>query len=91
MSRVATERVATERWTKIRERGRKRFVLLYGVLGWGVPTALLFTIWNGFAEGWDGLLAKLLISLVIFPIGGIFWGMLMWAFLERVNGRGVGA
>ena len=37
----------TEKWTKIRELGRSKFVLRYGVLGWGVSTAILFSlIWR---------------------------------------------
>jgi hypothetical protein len=84
-------RVATEKWTKLRERGRKQFVLRYGVLGWGVPTAILFTLLGGFQEGWDGVAVKGLIALVIFPLAGILWGRLMWAFFEWMNRREVEA
>lgn len=45
---------SAEKWAKFRERGRSRFVWLYGVLGWGVSTAILFSLWNGFSDGWDG-------------------------------------
>ncbi len=30
-----------EKWAKTREKGKQRFVLVNGVLGWGVTTAIL--------------------------------------------------
>jgi hypothetical protein len=67
----------------MRSGGRRRFVLLYGVLGWGVSTAILFSLWQGYADGWDGFVFKLITALVLFPLGGVLWGRFMWWFMER--------
>jgi hypothetical protein len=68
------------RWLKL---GRKQFVLRFGVLGWGVPTAILFSFARAYEEGWDQLPVLLVISLIMFPLAGILWGCGMWRWLER--------
>jgi hypothetical protein len=80
---------STEKSDKIRKLGRGKFVLRYGVLGWGISTAILFSLIMGFTEGWDGFVFKLIPALIIFPLGGFVWGRLMWAFLERTDKRAV--
>lgn len=74
MSRVPLPKCADKRNTS-----RTQFVRRYGIIGWGVPTAVLWTMLNG----WDGWVVHLLISLAIFPIGGSLLGWLMWALFER--------
>lgn len=74
------ERRAARRARMIK-RGRGSFALRYGVLGWGISTALLFALYQGYAEGWENFPRWLIIALVIFPIGGWFWGVVMWRFL----------
>jgi hypothetical protein len=80
---------STEKSDRIRKLGRGKFVLRYGVLGWGISTAILFSLITGFTEGWDGFVFKLIPALIIFPLGGYVWGRLMWAFFERTNKRAV--
>ena len=41
-----------------------------------LSTAILFSLWNGFSDGWDGFLFKLIPALVLFPLGGIAVGPL---------------
>lgn len=67
-------------------RGRKSFILRYGVLMWGVSTALLFALFQGYSQGWDSLPLWLGISFVVFPIGGWVWGAAMWRVLIRSDG-----
>ena len=71
------------RWAAIRKRGRRRYILLTGVLAYGLPTALLWSVLmklTGAAGPFGGLLA---IALVIFPLGGIAFGRRMWSINER--------
>jgi uncharacterized membrane protein len=75
----------TERRARMIKRGRRSFTLRYGVLGWGVSTAILFSLYQGYSQGWDRLVYWLIVSLVIFPIGGWFWGVAMWRFVIRAN------
>ena len=76
-----------ERRARMIKRGRASFALRYGVLGWGISTALLFAFYQGFTQGWDALGYWLGISLVVFPIGGWFWGVTMWRFVIRAQSK----
>jgi len=70
-----------EKCAKLLKLGRKQYVLRYGVLGWGVPTAILFAIIKGFEEGWATFPIHLLVSLILFPLGGIIFGRCMWRWM----------
>jgi|TARA_B110000211_G_C13811680_1_gene435191 hypothetical protein len=59
-----------------------RFILLRGVLGWGIPTAIIFQLimhLTGDRNFFDGLIS----SLIIFPISGIFFGYFLWKAKSR--------
>lgn len=71
------------RWERIRARGRTSYVVRYGVLLWGVTTAVLWTIgmrlW--FVDG--PLLPMLAVALVAFGFGGWLFGAAMWRGSEQ--------
>jgi hypothetical protein len=70
-----------DRWERTRAGGRKHYILVYGVLGWGLLTALLFSSMPLlFGKSFDWIRAAL--SLVLFPIGGIWWGSMVWKYME---------
>ena len=70
------------RWQKAREGGKMRYVILNGVLGWGLLTASMFTMVPVLmGEPFDSLRAAL--SFVLFPIGGILFGTYMWSHMEK--------
>lgn len=59
-----------------------RFILLKGVLGWGVPTAIFFQLimhFTGEADFSDGIIS----SLIIFPMTGILFGLVMWKYKQK--------
>jgi hypothetical protein len=61
------------------EGGLPRFVLLHGVLGWGIPTGLLFVLLTWIIQGRpEDLAAFLAVNAVIWPAGGLGFGLLMW-------------
>jgi hypothetical protein len=71
-------------WERTRARGERFFVWVNGVLGWGVPMALLWTFYHGWYEQKDnGLYVTAAIAFPIFTVGGYLWGKYMWRFLER--------
>ena len=70
---------------------RKQSILRIGVLAWGVPVAILFSIIQGFEYGWDGFLFRLLPALILFPMGGVIFGMLMWRALQRKQAKAMDA
>lgn len=78
-----------ERWGKIRVKGKSRFIWVYGVLGWGVSTAILFSVLTEMTKGWfsvenhHSFLIRLPISLVLFSVGGYFWGLWTWRISEK--------
>jgi hypothetical protein len=58
-------------------------VLVYGVLGWGVPVAIGMAVNEGLKTGMSGFFRQLAIGLVLFPLGGILFGRLLWRFMVR--------
>ena len=70
------------KWAKTREMGPLKYVLLYGVVGWGVVTGVLFSFVLAAIQGWERFWALLLVSLILFPLGGIAFGMLTWKASE---------
>lgn len=70
------------KWEEIRGKGALRFILVYGVLAWGVGTAVLFTGLMWLLGGED--LARIArFSAIAFPIGGVAWGGIIWWLAER--------
>lgn len=81
-----------ERWERRRAMGRRAFVWRYGVLGWGLPAALLtiayaFIKEQGFSWSADAasyrLRAGIVITLVLFPVLGHMFGGRLWDARER--------
>jgi hypothetical protein len=69
-----------ENWKKVRAKGIRRYVVVYGILGWGIPMfigAALF-IHRGPLTVMDALVLGMLCSL-----GGGFFGAATWRQHER--------
>lgn len=78
------------RWAKTRQMGRTRFVWLIGVLGWGLISGLCFPLVIAVVgsaypvvPGWERYPVNLAMSLLLFPIGGYFFGVCTWWVTER--------
>jgi hypothetical protein len=71
------------KWAKFNKLGRTQYVLRYGVLGWGIPTGILFALFTGLMDGWDLFLPQLIRALVLFPLIGILCGRIWWRQLAR--------
>ena len=70
-----------EAWAKAIKLGRKQFILRFGVLAWGVPTAIMFSIAEAYLHGWDTY--PTLCRVILFPLGGILWGHCMWKLMAE--------
>jgi ABC-type multidrug transport system permease subunit len=84
-----------EKWEKVRARGKKRFVFFNGIIGWGLPTAFLYTsamtyMDQGALEFNDAFYRLLLIAIVLFPIGGVVFGLWVWNWSERAYHKASG-
>ena len=69
---------------KVSKLTRSQYVLRFGVLGWGIPTAILFALIQSYRLGSDGFLFQLIPALIIFPLGGILFGRIMWWMMEKI-------
>ena len=76
-----------DRWAEVRKGGRTRFVVLHGVVGWGLTTALLFSVVMPLINENDTFPELLPTALITFPIGGIAFGWFLWGVLERAYAK----
>ena len=65
---------------------RNRFILYFGVLGWGLFTALVFTAWNLQTKPRMST-TEMIIPFVTFPLAGMLWGAAMWSFTKKQRER----
>ena len=71
-----------EKWRKIQTHGKLRFVLLRGVLGWGLPTAILTRVADFYLFKEADTAPSWLVTPLIFSVGGYLFGLLMWSRSE---------
>ncbi|RYV02110.1 hypothetical protein SOPP22_11105 [Shewanella sp. OPT22] len=72
-----------DRWEKTRSKGKKRFLWVNGFLGWGVVTAILWSIIMEVSQPSESLWVRPLIALIFFPLGGLLWGHFVWESTEK--------
>jgi hypothetical protein len=63
--------------------GEKKFVWVRGVLFWGIFTALTWSVLMEYMNPSDNILLRPIIALILFPIGGFFWGKWAWKANEK--------
>jgi hypothetical protein len=85
-SRGFTDLQASQ-WERVRQRGRRRYVVLYGVIGWGLLIALLSSAIHALISGLDGAVRNLAFNLVMMPLFGILFGYWMWSYNEDKHRR----
>jgi hypothetical protein len=78
-----------ERRERIRLKGRNRYIVVRGILGWGMTTFLLTSIWRWYDHGWQlpprgELFFQMLIGLVLWTAGGYWFGS--WAWQRFIEG-----
>jgi hypothetical protein len=72
-----------QQWKTLRKQGKITFIIKKGLIQWGVLTALLFSVLMHFVQPEYPIWLRPLISLIIFPFGGIFYGLWVWAIGEK--------
>ncbi|WP_173917356.1 hypothetical protein [Halobacillus sp. Marseille-Q1614] len=76
------QKLVNERWKKTREMGQFKYILFYGILGYGSVFIIFSSLMDiFFGEGITGpvLIEKLIIGIV----GGFIFGSLTWWLNER--------
>jgi hypothetical protein len=69
-------------WGRIRQRGKKRFIWLCGVLWWAAVIGLGWSL-GMFLFGDQRSVLVLLLTPAIFAICGYLYGRVQWRFAER--------
>lgn len=80
--------IQMNKWEKVREKGKKHYIIFNGVIGWGIPTGVLFTIINALINDKsiglnDEFVILFVTSMIMFPIGGILFGLWNWNSFEK--------
>ena len=76
-------RTNSEKWDRLQQLGRSQFVFRYGVLGFGLATATLFVLVQGYLHGVTAALFQLVPAFILFPLGADMpGGGLCGGFLE---------
>jgi len=77
--------------TELYARGKKRYLLVNGVISWGLSTGIIFltlsSLWkNGLSfNHWKQTVfgAPAVGTLAIFMAGGLVWGLITWSMVEK--------
>jgi len=69
-------------WAETRKMGRTKFILIYGVLFWGLLMALVF-FFLGLKDSSQPWYSQLLISIIVFCPGGFLFGHFTWKSAEK--------
>ena len=76
-----------DKWNDIRAKGKWNYILIYGVLGLGVSTGILFSFVFPLVMSSNGMKLSFFTvfaySIIGFPIGGMAWGYSMWIYMEK--------
>ena len=72
-----------EKWETTRAKGKKRFVWVNGFIGWGITTAILWSLAMQFIQPSIDILVRPLIALALFPLGGLLWAHFVWWATEK--------
>jgi len=72
-----------KKWESTREKGLLHFVLIRGVLLWGLPMFIFMAfIGKPFSNGFTSSTA--LVHYVVWPVAGVLFGLLTWCMSERM-------
>jgi hypothetical protein len=85
--RLGRDRVMSDaeaaRWALIKEGGRRRYLVVTGVLRWALPVAFISTVIEQLIGVHGPFVGRLAIALVASTIFGIVFGAAMWSMGER--------
>ena len=73
-------------WAAKRQNGFVRFVLVSGLLGWGLPMFALMAggpAFFGFPHKADSTIFFWLSQAIVWAVCGLFFGWSMWVYSER--------
>jgi hypothetical protein len=72
-----------KRLKEIIKKGKWNFVLIDGMLRWGIIMTIFFLLFQKFVFNWEIDSFTIISTLVIFLIGGLVWGLWVWNRIEK--------
>ncbi|MEM9600869.1 MAG: hypothetical protein AAF926_07595 [Pseudomonadota bacterium] len=87
---MTDQRSRMDRWETTKAKGRPRFVVVNGMLGWGLGLALVTAIGRALlADGafMDRFPRELMIAVPIWVTVGALWAVLTWRGMEKAEAR----
>lgn len=72
------------KWEKTRKLGKFKYILIYGVILWGIPTAVFWSFLMQYINPMDSIYYWLIPAIFTFPIGGVFYGDFTWNRFEKI-------
>jgi hypothetical protein len=70
-------------WGKTRAKGMAHFIIVRGILGWGLPTGLLVLLIHHLFFHSDYSMREAMARIIPYALGGIFFGYWMWTYCEN--------
>ena len=71
------------KWKRTRKKGKRRYVLLYGSLLWGLTSGIIWALATLFLFPFKNQMEISIIGIALFPLCGLLWGSLMWNWTEK--------
>jgi len=62
--------------------GKKKFIIIYGVLGWGLSVSVIIPLIKYILFHTKISFLEFIIDIIIYSILGFFWGYFMWSMVE---------
>ncbi|MBD7969239.1 hypothetical protein [Paenibacillus gallinarum] len=77
------------KWERTRTKGKIKYIIFNGIIGWGVSTALIGTMLMTFVGTNQDFFHLLLLSLIAFPLAGILFGVSTWYWSESIYQKSI--
>lgn len=72
-----------KKWADMRRTGLAKFIFLNGVVAWGLPMFAIMTFVVNRRQGDVRSAQMLLVSLVVWTLGGALFGWVTWTITEK--------
>ncbi|PAB60443.1 hypothetical protein [Anaeromicrobium sediminis] len=79
-----------KRWSDIRKKGQMKYILLYGILYWGMPLGPIIVLLNtirdkGFQvlNDWISIASCIMIGIIYGILIGTLYGAVKWRSMEK--------
>jgi hypothetical protein len=90
LSRENREMKAIQYWNKMKLKGKRKYIFLYGVVRWGLSMGIIMPIVGQIIDSIyspnnvsiKNFITRLIVSLIVFPLAGYFQSVMLWKRYE---------